>query len=464
MPGIGDLFTGGVTCLPGVGSAIGDAVKSALHEVIGSWVAGIGKMFTDEAAFRANAVLSFANQKTATDLNKPYLVEKYTVVVGAAILLLFGIFLISVSAAALRGDPHGMAMAVFGLFKAIIGSFLALTVLQMILAGVDGLTQWLGGGKPIGQDMTGLLKAVGNQGNIFADIVFSVFVELMAWALFAVLYLRKLAIMATAAFIPAFLAGSPASMAKEWLRKPAEFLTALLLTAPAIMVVFRIGAGLATEETGPTVDQTLALMAGCLLMLGAVLSPIFLYQMFKLAPLMRTVLTGAAGGFMALSAQAPHGRGTGHGMAQTTAGLMEQVRLANTPQDGGSRGEGPPGVGRVPMVPPPAPPPMRPPATTQPVPEAARSHRRTTSTGAASVAPPATEEVTTTPLPVIGERVAERIEERQHPVPQPAESATPSSRLPKVPPRTRRVLGAKVTTSPNPIRFGQRRDEGRGGQ
>lgn len=258
-------------------------IKGAVQDAAGSFLDSIGKAFCNMAADMSSSVFSFASQKTSVDLSKDYFLQNYDVVFGVAALVVLAIFLCSSIMAAVRGDPHMMVRALASTGTAIIGSFIALALLQMVLAASDGMATTFGAGKPLGQDLVGQLRALPAHGNFALDMVLSLLVALFSFALFVVLYVRKIAILLVALFIPLYLAGQPAASTRGWLKRATELLAALIFTKPVIYAVFTLGAGLASEGTGSASDQTLSILSGIVVMVASVFSPFMLLYLFGVA-------------------------------------------------------------------------------------------------------------------------------------------------------------------------------------
>lgn len=247
-----------------------DPIKDALSDSAEAFLESIGVAFCNMAADLSESVFSFAAQKTAIDLNADYVVENYNIVFGMSILIVTGLFLCACTMAALRGDPHVFIRALAATGTAILGSFIALTLLQMMLAASDGIAGAFGNNQPLGADLVAQLRALPEQGNFAVDLVMSMLVAIFSFALFVVLYIRKVAIIVVAVFIPLYLAGQPTMATSAWFKRAAEILLALIFAKPVIYAIFTLGAGMASDSTGSTVDQTLTILGGVVVMIAAV--------------------------------------------------------------------------------------------------------------------------------------------------------------------------------------------------
>ncbi|ADP85110.1 hypothetical protein [Pseudofrankia inefficax] len=270
-------------------------LKNAITGTADSFLSSIGTAFCNMAADLSSSVFSFAAQKTAVDLRADYVVKNYNIVFGVSVLVVTGLFLCACIMGAVRGDPHIFARAAAATGTAILGSFVALTLLQMVLTASDGLADAFGDGQPLGASLVGQLRSLPEQGNFALDMVLSLLVALFSFALFVVLYIRKVAIIAMAVFIPLYLAGQPSMSTSAWMKRATEFLIALIFAKPVIYAIFTLGAGMASDSTGSAADQTLTILGGVVVMIAAVFSPFLLVQLFGFADvhLMRAV--GSAG-------------------------------------------------------------------------------------------------------------------------------------------------------------------------
>lgn len=270
-------------------------IRNAVSDTASSFLDSIGTAFCNMAADLSSSVFSFAAQKTAIDLNADYVVKNYNIAFGIAVLVVTGLFLCASIIGAIRGDPHILVRAVAATGTAILGSFVALTLLQMVLAAADGMADAFGDGHPLGAALVSQLRALPKQGNFALDMVLSLLVAIFSFALFVVLYIRKVAIIAMAVFIPLYLAGQPTMSTSAWIKRATEILVALIFAKPMIYAIFAVGAGMASDSTGSAADQTLTILGGIVVMIAAVFAPFLLLHLLGFADvhLMRAI--GSAG-------------------------------------------------------------------------------------------------------------------------------------------------------------------------
>ncbi len=270
-------------------------LKGAASDGTGSFLDSVGAAFANMAADLSASVFSFATQKTAIDLNQDYVVRNYNIVFGVAILAVTGLFMCACIVGAIRGDAHLLGRALASTGTAIFGSFVVLTLLQMVLSAADGISEAFGDGAPLGASLVAQLRALPQQGNFALDMVLSLLVALFSFALFLVLYIRKVAIIVVAVFIPLYLAGQPAMSTRNWMKRAVEILAALVFAKPVIYAIFTLGASVASDSTGSAMDQTLTILSGIVIMAAAVFSPLALLHVIGMADVQLMQAIGSAG-------------------------------------------------------------------------------------------------------------------------------------------------------------------------
>ncbi|SNQ51396.1 conserved membrane hypothetical protein [Frankia canadensis] len=314
------------------------AIKGAITGSVDAYFSSMGTAFCGMAADLSSSVFSFAQQKTSIDLNADYVVENYNIAFGIAVLVVTGLFLCACIMGAVRGDPHIFVRAVASTGTAILGSFIALALLQMILTASDGIADAFGNGKPLGASLVAQLRALPEQGNFALDLVLSLLVAMFSFALFVVLYIRKVAIIVMAVFIPLYLAGQPTMSTSAWIKRATEILLALIFAKPVIYAIFTLGAGMASDSTGSTVDQTLTILSGTVVMIAAVFAPFVLMHLMGFADvhLMRAV--GSVGRRSAASFGQGAGALLGSTSRETFRGIGARLQTRNRGMLGDSGG------------------------------------------------------------------------------------------------------------------------------
>ncbi len=269
-------------------------VENVISDKTGSFLDSVGAAFANMAADLSASVFNFAAQKTAIDLNQDYVVRNYNIVFGVAILVATGLFVCACIVGAIRGDAHLLGRSLASTGTAILGSFVVLTLLQMVLSAADGISEAFGDGAPLGASLVAQLRALPQQGNFALDMVLSLLVALFSFTLFLVLYIRKVAIIVVAVFIPLYLAGQPAMSTRDWMKRAAEILAALVFAKPVIYAIFTLGASVASDSTGSAMDQTLTILSGIVIMAAAVFTPLALLYVIGMADARLMQVIGSA--------------------------------------------------------------------------------------------------------------------------------------------------------------------------
>jgi len=317
------------------------AIKGAISGSVDAYFNSMGTAFCGMAADLSSSVFSFAQQKTTIDLNADYVVQNYNIAFGISVLVVTGLFICACIMGAVRGDPHIFARAVAATGTAILGSFVALALLQMILTASDGIADAFGNGKPLGSTLVAQLRALPDQGNFALDLVLSLLVAMFSFALFVVLYIRKVAIIVMAVFIPLYLAGQPTMSTSAWIKRATEILLALIFAKPVIYAIFTLGAGMASDSTGSTVDQTLTILSGTVVMIAAVFAPFVLMHLMGFADvhLMRAV------GSVGRRSAASFGQGAGALLGSTSRETFRGIGARLQTRNRGMLGDSGVGIG-----------------------------------------------------------------------------------------------------------------------
>jgi hypothetical protein len=322
------------------------SLKNALKDAASSFLDSVGKAFATMAANIAETVFRFAEQKTAISFDRAYFVDNYNVVFGLAILIVTAIFLCACIMGAIRGDTHVFVRAAAGTGTAIMGSFLGLALLQLACAAADGMTDVIASGPAagatagsaaLGADFVTQLRSL--DGNFALALILGSLVALFSFALFLVLFVRKVAVLVIALFLPLYLAGQPAGATSGWMKKAVQALAALIFAKPLIYGIFKVGFAITGEGLGVT-DKTLAVFSGLVVMLAAILTPVALMQLFSVADTHVTgLINGTSRRTAGAAASAGHGAGAllGSSSREALRGVGARLQARRT---GGATGGG----------------------------------------------------------------------------------------------------------------------------
>jgi len=230
-----------------------DAAASTQDAASDYVLGGLGGGFVAGAAQLGQLALGAMESTTTIDLGAGWFRANVAVMAAVALPAVVALFVVQVIASVLRREPGGLARAVVGVGKAVLGATVALSVTQLALAAVDGICEAIAAAsgtteaqasarffdfvamarfQPVLQLLIGLALIVG---------------FLLLWG---VLLFRKAALVLIAVFAPIAFAGSAWDQTRVWTRRWLEVVAALVFCKVVIVVVFVVGAS-AFTQTGP---------------------------------------------------------------------------------------------------------------------------------------------------------------------------------------------------------------------
>ena len=258
-----------------------DGVQGAASDYV---LGGLGSAFVGGAAQVGELALSALDATTAIDLGAGWFRANVAVIASIALPGVVALFVIQVISSVLRREPGGLARAVVGVGKALLGSALALAVTQLTLTAVDELCRYIASsaGYTVAEAAAqffrfATLATLSPALQIFIGLLLIVGF-LLLWG---VLLFRKAALVLVAVFAPIAFAGSAWDQTRMWTRRWLEVVGALVFCKVVIVVTFVVGAS-AFTGTGPAVagqatsDQSVGLsdmLVGVLLLAIAVFAP-----------------------------------------------------------------------------------------------------------------------------------------------------------------------------------------------
>lgn len=268
---------GGAPCLPflgcdpigGLGEEAAGVMAKAVFSTFAGFVADGVKTVLDQVAVGIS-------ETTKVKLDRDWLESHANVLRGLAIVVLLPLMLVGLISAIIHRDPHQLVRA--GLVYvpvAILGGAAALGLTDTAIRLTDGLTAAVTGdmsgstAKAMG-DLHDAIVKVSSPGTLglgtFLAIV--VLLVLLAGALliWIELLLRTSAIYVVVLFLPIAMSGLVWRATVSWTRRMIEVLVALILSKFVIVVVIDLAAGMIVADDGiGTILQgaTLLLLAAC---------------------------------------------------------------------------------------------------------------------------------------------------------------------------------------------------------
>lgn len=283
----------GVCDVPGV-SAVCDSVGDAATSVAAApfeWLAGaVG----ETAAWMLEGMWAVLDTSTRVELTSPAYIGVYNVVFGVAICLMLILFFAQLISGLLRRDPTALATAAVGLGKSVIGSFLVVSVTAMLLEVTDQLTVGI-----VAASGTTMADMGGRIALLFAGlqtisstapgvgVVLMLFLGGLAVSgatlVWLSLLVRKALLLVAIVLAPVALSGMVWSATRDWVRRWAAMVLALIVSKLVIVVVLLV----ATAQVAAPIDADLASLsdplAGIVLLFVAAFAPYMAYKFIAFA-------------------------------------------------------------------------------------------------------------------------------------------------------------------------------------
>lgn len=241
------------------------------------------------AQWMFQGVWGIFDSTTAVDVTGPGYVAVYNILFGVAVFITLIFFCLQLITGLIRRDPGSLAKAALGMGRAILGSFLVITLTATMLQIVDqlcvGIVQATGTtmdqmGARIGALALGLTAI-----NISAPgvgAVVTIFLAGLAISAAAIVWfsllIRKALLLVAIVMAPVALSGSAWEATRGWFGKWASFVLALAVSKLVIVVVFLV----ATAQLDAPINFDLASIsqpiAGVVLMFVAAFAPYMAYR------------------------------------------------------------------------------------------------------------------------------------------------------------------------------------------
>lgn len=256
-----------------------DAVSGVGSFAAGGILDSIGGAFASAAESVMDAVFDAISTTTTVDLTADYVSGNAAALGSVALVVIVGLFVVQVIAAAIRREPGGLARAVTGAGIATLRTAAAAAVVQALLIAVDGICDGIAGlaGTSIQDAARGLidvalLSEVATAGASGAGgallIVFGLLFIVGAALTLGTLLVRQALIVIAVVVAPLALAGGAARITSGWVIRWVQVTLALILSKLAIVVVLVVAVGMVGGATGIG-----ALLSGLILLLLASLAP-----------------------------------------------------------------------------------------------------------------------------------------------------------------------------------------------
>lgn len=273
-------------------------VIDAICGVIGDTAAAVvsapfywlGQAAGAAAQWLFEAVWGLFEATTFVDLTSAGYLSVYNLLFGIAIFVMLVFFFLQLITGLIRRDPGALKYALLGLARAVLGSFVAITVIGLLLEITDQLT--VGIVQAAGETMSTLgdklvalmigltaisLAAPG------AGIILMIFLAFMAIAAAAIVWfsllIRKSLILVAVVLAPLAFSGTVWEHTRGWFGKWAGFVIALIISKLVVVVIILV----AVNQLAAPIDFDLASISdpisGIVLMFIAAFAPYMVYKL-----------------------------------------------------------------------------------------------------------------------------------------------------------------------------------------
>src|SRR5690625_4049610 len=241
------------------------------------------------AGWLFEAVWSDFDTTTLVDVSDQGYIRLYNVLFGVAVFIMLIFFCLQLITGLIRRDPTALTRAALGLAKAVLGSFVAISITGLLLEITDQLT--IGIVHASGNTMEGMGERIAlltagltgiNIGAPGVGAIITIFLAGLAISAAAIVWfsllIRKALLLVAIVFAPIALSGASWDATKGWFSKWAAFVIALIASKLVLVVIFLV----AITQVSAPIDLDLASIAdpiaGIVLMLIAAFAPYMAYK------------------------------------------------------------------------------------------------------------------------------------------------------------------------------------------
>lgn len=282
-----DLAGDALGVIGGVGSEIADNVIEAFAGWVSSGLASLLET-VGHAIFSGTDVDLFASGETG-----PWFIEQYDKMAAIGLAIFAPMLLLAVLHAVLTQSWGLLARALSNVPIATLGTAVALTVTQLLLAATDSAATFMASG--VAADSRNFLDGVvgalahpaatlGTGGvSLFGVIFVGLFLAFVAFVVWLELLVREAAIFLTVLFLPLGFATHIWPPLSSWLRRLIEVIVALILSKLVIVSALALAGGALANQEGFA-----ALVGATGMMLLAAFAPFALFKLIPIASLAAT--------------------------------------------------------------------------------------------------------------------------------------------------------------------------------
>lgn len=250
----------------------GVTICNIVTDPIGSMFAGpflwLAEAVGEAAKWMVESVWAVFDSTTLVDVTGDRYVSIYNILFGVAVFVVLIFFLLQLITGMIRRDPTALTQALLGLARAVLGSFVVITLTATALEIVDqlcvGIIQAAGSSvEEMGAQLTlliGGLTVLAPASPAVAAIIV-IFLGGLAIAATVIVWLsllvRKALLLVAIVLAPLALSGTVWEHTKGWASKWMSFVLALILSKLIVVVIFLV----ATTQVSAPIDFDLGVSA-----------------------------------------------------------------------------------------------------------------------------------------------------------------------------------------------------------
>ncbi|MGE3193846.1 MAG: conjugal transfer protein TrbL [Microbacteriaceae bacterium] len=280
---------GGICDVPGI-DAICGVIGDTAAAVVSAPFLWLGQAAGAAAQWLFEAVWGLFETTTVVDITTTGYLSVYNLLFGIAIFVMLVFFFLQLLAGLIRRDSGAWKYATLGLARAVLGSFVAITVITLLLEITDQLTVGLvqAAGETmatVGDKLVGLMVgltaiSIASPG---AGVILMIFLAFMGIAGAAIVWfsllIRKSLILVAVVLAPLAFSGTVWEHTKGWFGKWAGFVIALIISKLVVVVIMLV----AVNQLAAPIDFDLASVSdpisGIVLMFIAAFAPYMVYKL-----------------------------------------------------------------------------------------------------------------------------------------------------------------------------------------
>lgn len=266
-----------------------DAVGDGTATLIAAPFDWLAYAMGSAAAWLFEAVWSAFDSTTLVDIQDPGYIGVFNVLFGVAVFVTLIFFCLQLITGLARRDPGVLPRAGLGLAKAILGSFIVITVTGLLLEITDqlaiGIVQATGNTMAGIGDRIALLVAGLTAINITTPgvgAIVTIFLAGLAISAAAIVWfsllIRKALLLVAIVFGPIALAGAAWDTTKGWFAKWAAFVVALIVSKLVLVVIFLVAVAQVSAPISADLASISDPIAGIVLMFIAGFAPYITYK------------------------------------------------------------------------------------------------------------------------------------------------------------------------------------------